>query len=342
MKFCDRRRVAEAQARRCLQQEMSVLKRLTGHSNIVQLFEVIETATHVVLVMEFGSGGDLLRYVRQRRKLEDSQAQDIFKQLLDGIQHIHSVHVVHRDIKLENLLLDACTCLKIADFGVAVVVKPPGRRLTEHCGTPSYMAPEILLEAGYEGQPVDLWSAGVVLYAMLCGRVPFKGDHPTELRRAVLRGRFYLPPELGHKAAAMLLGLLVVDPSQRFATSEALAHGWLEGVGNRAFALYGAPWPSHILEEEDSAGSTRLPQSLLSDPSVQAALSHATQLGFQLEQVEQSLRAGKLTPSSAAFHLLRQRALRQNAAAAQAAQAAAQAAQAPPQLTQTIELEGVI
>merc|ERR1711957_752173 len=102
-------------------------------------------------------------------------------------------------------------CLRIADFGVAVLVDPPNKRLTEHCGTPSYIAPEILLEAGYEGQPVDVWSSGVVLFAMLCGRVPFRGDNFGDLKRCILRGRFQVPPSLSSACASLLRSLLVVD-----------------------------------------------------------------------------------------------------------------------------------
>ncbi|CAE8586694.1 unnamed protein product, partial [Polarella glacialis] len=121
LKLCERRRMAEVGAKKCLTQEVGIIKRLTGHPNIVQLFEVIESSMYVVLVMEFAASGDLLRYVRQRRRLAESCAQELFKQVIDGISHVHAMGVVHRDIKLENLLLDSFGCIKIADFGVAVV-----------------------------------------------------------------------------------------------------------------------------------------------------------------------------------------------------------------------------
>ncbi|CAE6969029.1 KIN10 [Symbiodinium sp. CCMP2592] len=155
MKQCDRRRLAEVGNRKCLQQEVTIMKRLTGHANIIQLFEVVETPSQIVLVMEFANGGDLLRYVRTQRRLQEPCVKDLFKQLMDGLAHVHDMRVVHRDIKLENLLLDPYGCVKIADFGVAVVAQP-GKQLHEHCGTPSYIAPEILLEAGYEGFPADV------------------------------------------------------------------------------------------------------------------------------------------------------------------------------------------
>lgn len=300
MKLCERKRIAEVQARKCLMQEVSVLKRLNGHPNIIHLFEVIETATHIVLVMEFAAGGDLLRYVRQRRRLEESIARELFKQLLDGIGHIHSMGVVHRDIKLENLLLDSYGCLKIADFGVAVV-RSPGRRLSDYCGTPSYIAPEILLEAGYDGQPVDVWSAGIVLYAMLCGRVPFKGEHLSDLKRCILRGRFHVPSHLREAAVSMLKGIIVVDPRKRLTVSDALLHEWLEGVANRAEVLFGAVMPFHTLE-----GKRLLPQ----DPASKELMARVAEMGFPQAHVEESLQECRLNHATATFHLLNQQARR--------------------------------
>jgi len=210
MKLCERKLISHSQAKKCLMQEVNILRRVNGHANIIQLLEVIETDTALVLVMEFAASGDLLRYVRQHRKLAEDCAQGLFKQLLDGLDHIHRMAVVHRDIKLENLLLDSFGCLKIADFGVATLLKCPEQRLDDHCGTPSYIAPEVLLDSGYQGPPVDMWSAGIVLYAMLIGHAPFKADQLLDLRRCILRGRYHTPPHLSEEAANLLRRLLVV------------------------------------------------------------------------------------------------------------------------------------
>jgi len=302
IKLCERKRIAEVQAKKCLMQEVSILKRLNGHPNIIRLFEVIETAAQVVLVMEFASGGDLLRYVRQRRWLAESCAQDLFKQLLDGIAHIHSMGVIHRDIKLENLLLDAFSCLKIADFGVAVIVKSPGKKLNEHCGTPSYIAPEILLESGYDGQPVDVWSAGVVLYAMLCGRVPFKGENLADLKRCILRGKFHVPSNLSKKADLMIRGVIVVDPKKRFTIRDALEHQWLHGVVNRAATVYGVPEPVCSQDGGMSEGVRPLPN----DRVTKDLLGRVAMFGFPRTHIEESLRDGRLNHATATFYLLAQ------------------------------------
>lgn len=308
MKLCERKRIAEVQGKKCLTQEVSILKRLNGHPNIIQLFEVIETPTHVVLVMEFAPGGDLLRYVRQRRRLTEARSQELLKQLLDGLHHIHRMGVAHRDIKLENLLLDSFALLKIADFGVAVTMTGD-RRLTEHCGTPSYIAPEIILDGGYEGPPVDVWSAGIVAYAMLCGRVPFKGDSLPELKRSIVRGRFQLPTSLNESAAALLRGIIVVEPKRRFTLKQALAHEWLS-VPNRAEAVYGVIARQLCPPPEAGADCAR---HIPNDPVTRELLGVVADFGFPKAHVEESLREGRLNPATATFCLLAQQAVRRRA-----------------------------
>ena len=160
-------------------QEVMILKQ-TRHRNIVRLFEYFETQKHILFVIELSSGGDLLSYVRKRRQLKEEVAKSVFKQLIEGLKYCHSKKILHRDIKLDNILLTVEGEVKICDFGVSKVVKP-GEKMSEQCGTPAYIAPEILLDKGYEGFAVDIWSAGVVLYAMLYGTVPFKANNMSEL-----------------------------------------------------------------------------------------------------------------------------------------------------------------
>ena len=125
--------------------------------------------------MELCPGGDLLNYVRKRRKLTEKNAKYLFKQIMQGIAYMHTIGIVHRDIKLDNILLDGQGNVKIGDFGVSRRVEQD-ELLFEQCGTPAYIAPEIVQEIGYKGLPVDIWSAGVCLYAILYGNVPFKAN----------------------------------------------------------------------------------------------------------------------------------------------------------------------
>jgi len=305
MKLCERKRIADSQAKKCLMQEVNILKRVNGHANIIQLLEVIETDTALVLVMEFAACGDLLRYVRQHRKLAEDGAQGLFKQLLDGLDHIHRMAVVHRDIKLENLLLDSFGCLKIADFGVSTLLKSPEQRLDDHCGTPSYIAPEVLLDSGYQGPPVDMWSAGIVLYAMLIGHAPFKADQLLDLRRCILRGRYHTPAHLSEEAANLLRRLLVVEPSNRATLGEAADHAWLRDVQNPAIGIYG---PAGMLGKGVSCLE-----------HFEDLLQRMDDFGFPRTHLEESLGQGKLNKATATFYLLAQQKLRRRALDAGAA-----------------------
>mmetsp|Transcript_137183 Transcript_137183/g.273739 ORF Transcript_137183/g.273739 Transcript_137183/m.273739 type:complete len:1095 (+) Transcript_137183:153-3437(+) len=299
MKLCERKRIADSQAKKCLMQEVNILRRVNGHANIIQLLEVIETDTTLVLVMEFAACGDLLRYVRQHRKLAEDCAQGLFKQLLDGLDHIHRIHVVHRDIKLENLLLDSFGCLKIADFGVATLLKCPEQRLDDHCGTPSYIAPEVLLDSGYQGPPVDMWSAGIVLYAMLIGHAPFKADQLLDLRRCILRGRYHTPSHLSEEASHLLRRLLVVEPSNRATLGEVADHAWLRNVDNPAIGIYGP------------AGMIGKGVSCLEH--FEDLLQRMDDFGFPRTYLEESLGQGRLNRATATFYLLAQQKLRRRA-----------------------------
>lgn len=153
--------------------EIDILK-LLKHESHIKLLETFNTAAHICIVMELCPGGDLLSYVRKRRKLTENQAKYIFRQIIKGISYLHKNLIVHRDIKLENILLDGHGRVKIGDFGVSKKMEHRNEILFEQCGTPTYIAPEIVREHGYLGSPVDVWSSGVCLFAMIFGNVPFK------------------------------------------------------------------------------------------------------------------------------------------------------------------------
>jgi len=140
----------------------------------VRLYESFEIDSHIVYVMEVCGGGDLLTFVRRRRKLNEDQAKFIFRQIINGLKYVHSKGVLHRDIKLDNILLTSEGDVKICDFGVSKIVQNKNLVMEDQCGTPAYIAPEVFSGKGYKGFQSDIWSAGVVLYAMLLGTVPFK------------------------------------------------------------------------------------------------------------------------------------------------------------------------
>lgn len=136
---------------------------------------------------------------------------------------------MHRDIKLDNILLDSQGLVKICDFGVSKLVRP-GEVMNEQCGTPAYIAPEILRDKGYEGFAVDLWSAGVVLYAMLYGTVPFKANNMSELQKMIMKAKYTMKDDVSEEARGLLKGLLEKDPSKRLKIPEIYAHQWLQDI----------------------------------------------------------------------------------------------------------------
>lgn len=180
----------------------------------------------MLIVIELAAGGDLLSYVRKRRTLKEEVAKSLFKQLVTALSYCHQKGIVHRDIKLDNLLLTIDGQVKICDFGVSKQTKP-GEVMTERCGTPAYIAPEVLQEKGYSGCKSDLWSAGVVLYAMLYGSVPFKANNMAELQDQIRAGDYKLKDTVPAPARDLISKILEIDPKKRLSSAQILSHPWM-------------------------------------------------------------------------------------------------------------------
>lgn len=228
IKSLNREYMVDEGSKQKVMQEYSILKRLQ-HSSVIRLYETFESKKHILFVIELCAGGDLLNYVRRRRKLKENVAKFVFKQLIEGLQHCHSRSVLHRDIKLDNILLNSKGKIKICDFGVSKLVRR-GERMAEQCGTPAYIAPEILLDKGYEGFGVDIWSAGIALHAMLYGKVPFKANNMRDLNKMIMKGSYSLKDGISPEAKHLLTRMLEVNPKKRITTSEVLKHSWLADV----------------------------------------------------------------------------------------------------------------
>ena len=196
------------------------------HNSIVRILETIETSNYILIIMENVNGGDLLSFVKKRTKLNEKTAKIIFKQLIISLKYIHSKGIIHRDIKLDNILIDLHNNIKICDFGVGKNYQN-NEKFMDQCGTPAYIAPEILQNEGYEGPPVDIWSAGVVLYAMLSGNVPFKGNNIKDLQYNIISGNFHMINDISNDAQNIIMRLLNVDPNKRITIDEILCHPWI-------------------------------------------------------------------------------------------------------------------
>ena len=226
IKSINKEKIKNERQKRKIKQETSIMETLSKSKNIVKIFETYETKKHICIVMEYICAGDLLTYIKKRSKLTEPVAKFIFKQIILGLKHIHDNGIIHRDIKLDNILLDLDNNIKICDFGVSRKINKDDI-MFEQCGTPAYIAPEILINKGYEGFGVDIWSAGVVLYAMLGGTVPFKGNNLKELHDLIINGDYKEIKGISREAEDLLRNILEVNPEKRLKTEEILNHPWL-------------------------------------------------------------------------------------------------------------------
>ncbi|GMI81516.1 CBL-interacting protein kinase 25, SNF1-RELATED PROTEIN KINASE 3.25 [Hibiscus trionum] len=198
-----------------IKREISVM-RLVRHPNVVELKEVMATKTKIFFVMEYVRGGELFAKVF-KGKLKEDAARKYFQQLISAVDFCHSRGVSHRDLKPENLLLDENEDLKISDFGLSALpeqLRNDGLLHTQ-CGTPAYVAPEVLRKKGYDGSKADIWSCGVILYVLLAGFLPFQDENIMKMYRKVFKAEFECPPWFSTESKRLISKLLVPDPEKR-------------------------------------------------------------------------------------------------------------------------------
>ncbi|KAI2888904.1 hypothetical protein CBS76997_2570 [Aspergillus niger] len=205
-----------------LEREVVIMK-LIEHPNVINLYDVWENRGELYLVLEFVEGGELFDYVSENAPLREEEAVRIFCQIIAGLGYCHRFNICHRDLKPENILLDGQGNVKLADFGMAAL-QPSHRWLDTSCGSPHYAAPEIVGGKRYLGDKADIWSCGIILYALLTGFLPFDGDDTHRTLELVRRGEFKIPPNISREAADLIIRILEKNPDHRISMSEIWRH----------------------------------------------------------------------------------------------------------------------
>ena len=227
IKSFNKKNLKKKNGKQKIKNEIEMLSRLR-HPFISQILDSFETETHIFIVMEYICG-DLLGFIRKRGKLSETVSKIIFKQLIEGLKYIHKKKIVHRDIKLDNILIDLTNTIKICDFGVSRKISGD-EIMNEHCGTPAYIAPEIFENQGYSGFKCDIWSAGVTLYYILGGIQPFRASSIKDLEKKVILGDFETIDDISDEANDLIRLMLITDPKKRINEDKILNHPWIASI----------------------------------------------------------------------------------------------------------------
>lgn len=228
IKVMDKEKIMQIGMIEQIKREISIM-RLVRHPNIVQLYEVMASKTKIYFVMEYVKGGELFNKV-QKGKLKEHDARKYFQQLISAVDFCHSRGVYHRDLKPENLLLDENGDLKVSDFGLSALPEQFRQDGLLHttCGTPAYVAPEVIVKKGYDGAKADIWSCGVILFVLMAGYLPFHDANLMVMYRKIYKGEFKCPPWFSSTAVKLISSLLNPNPKGRITIPRLMEVHWFK------------------------------------------------------------------------------------------------------------------
>ncbi|KAJ6247818.1 protein kinase [Anaeramoeba flamelloides] len=268
--------------------EMKILQQL-NHPNLIELYEIFEDDDNWYIVMEYIRGGELFDYVIKEKKVQESIARKFFAQIVSGISYCHSKNIVHRDLKLENLLLTNDQQIKIIDFGLSNFSKRD-ELLNTFCGSASYAAPEVIQGMDYDGLKSDVWSLGVLLFVLLVGKFPFGNQNIKILLLKIKAKRYYFPNYLSDSVINLIKNMLIIDPKRRYSISQVMEHDWFQ-LDEKVPQLF----------EAKSKYSGELINPLI--------VIKMVSLGFKYDQVLKDLQSKKYSPHMATYLMIRKQAM---------------------------------
>ncbi|VAH21624.1 unnamed protein product [Triticum turgidum subsp. durum] len=284
IKILNRRKIKSMEMEEKVKREIKIL-RLFMHPHIIRLYEVIDTPADIYVVMEYVKSGELFDYIVEKGRLQEEEARRFFQQIISGVEYCHRNMVVHRDLKPENLLLDSKCNVKIADFGLSNVMRD-GHFLKTSCGSPNYAAPEVISGKLYAGPEVDVWSCGVILYALLCGTLPFDDENIPNLFKKIKGGIYTLPSHLSPLARDLIPRMLVVDPMKRITIREIREHSWFKARLPRYLAVPPPDTAQQVKKLDDET------------------LNDVIKMGFDKNQLTESLQKRLQNEATVAYYLL--------------------------------------
>jgi len=267
VKVLNRQKIQHLDMDHKVRREVGILK-LLMHPHIMRLYEVIDTPTDILMFVEYVPKGEIFEYIVEQGRLSETEARRFFQQIISGVEYCHHHMVVHRDLKPENLLLDKNLNVKIADFGLSNVMTD-GQFLKTSCGSPNYAAPEVIRGNHYAGPEVDVWSCGVILFALLCGTLPFDDENIPNLFKKIKGGVYTLPNHLSEGPRDLIPKMLVVSPNLRITVPEIRKHPWfLQDL------------PDYLAQP---------PEAFLTAQIDDSALDAVAKMGFDPEEVREAV-----------------------------------------------------
>jgi len=299
VKVLEKERIIEIADVERVAREIHILK-LIRHPHIIQLYEIIETPRQLYLIMEYACGGELFDYIVQHSRAAEPEACRFLHQILAGVEKAHAMRVVHRDLKPENLLLDERKDIKIADFGLSNTHKE-GQLLQTACGSPCYAAPEMIAGQRYVPNMVDIWSCGVILFALVCGYLPFEDQNHTELYKKILNAEYEVPDIVSKEVADLISGMLTTDPTRRMTLDDVRKHVWYCQIPEASIPTEPPSQPT-----TPSGGLAPKPIPVLDEEILEQLDSY----GFPREYAIKCLHTNKHNHVTTTYYLLKEKRMR--------------------------------